>query len=67
MFPGRFACGLTGVLMSNPVRTSSGIAFERAKIEAWLGSFRALGHPLRDPNGNVALDGVLREDKELQE
>jgi hypothetical protein len=40
VYPGRFACGLTGVLMTDPVRTGSGIAFERETIERWLESFR---------------------------
>lgn len=67
VYPGRYACGLTGVLMSDPVRTSSGIAFERARIETWLEGFRRQGHPLRDPNGNVVVDGVLHPDEELKE
>ena len=57
LLPGKFGCGLTSMLMTDPVRASCGIAFERQEIELWLASFERKGHlPLRCPNGNVALD-----------
>ena len=67
MYPGRYSCGISSVLMTDPVRLSSNICFERAEITAWLDAFQRLGQPLRDPNGNVRVDGELTPDDALRE